>query len=250
MREDINVEGKKHRSGNLDPYLNLSLSVTFSCSIEDSLRDYFEPETLEGFKLGQKEAKAVKIRSLITVPNILILHIKRFLYTDRPVKTDEIVSYPDILELKDEYFTPEIQNTRMRAREASKSTKEPEKPDKPVVLENFVKTEEEKAPEAKSKKKKKKNNKNKGKNEEVKVQVHEQTDIEKEALKSFQDIEKYELIGVIVHKGKNIFKGHYIAFVQDNFGNWVCYDDKEHKNVSASIVLSQQAYILIYRKFT
>jgi ubiquitin C-terminal hydrolase len=55
---------------------------------------------------------------------------------------------------------------------------------------------------------------------------------------------------VIVHKGKDVGKGHYITFVQDSYGNWILYDDKEYKQVTQNIVLDQQAYVLIYRKFT
>lgn len=236
MREDISIEGKRN-SARLQPYLYLSLGVTMECSIDSSLHQYFQPETLHDFRVGQKQAKAVKTHFLLTVPNILILHIKRFLYTDRPIKSCESIYYPDILELKDEYFTPEIQEERKKIRKAAEDAAKPAKP----------KTEPAKSakPGTASKKSRAKAGK-----EEVKVEVHEQTEEEKKELNSFKHLEKYELIGVIVHKGKDVVRGHYITFVQDNYGNWILYDDKEYKQVSSSIVLDQQAYVLIYRKFT
>lgn len=154
------------------------------------------------------------------------------MYYDGPIKTTENVYYPDILELKDEYFAPEIQKERKAIRKA---------------MEVADKAEEEikKAP-TKSKKTK----------DGVKVQVVEQDEEEKQKLKSFAHLEKYELIGVIVHKGKHIQSGHYVAFTQDSYGNWVLYDDKDIKQVATTptqfinTVLCQQAYVLIYRKFT
>ena len=241
MREDISAEGKKSNSARLQPYLYLSLGITMDCSIDSSLEEYFQPETLEDYKVGQKKVKAIKTHCLLTVPNILILQIKRFLYTDRPIKSWEMVSYPDILELKDEYFTPEIQVERKKARKATDDTAKKEKKDvKPVA----------KPSTAQPKTTKKKTKSSAANNEEVKVEIHEQTEEQKQELSAFKSLEKYELIGVIVHKGKDVGKGHYIAFSQDNYGNWMLYDDKEYKQVSPTIVLDQQAYVLIYRKFT
>ena len=152
-----------------------------------------------------------------------------------------MVSYPDILELKDEYFTPEIQVERKKARKATDDTAKKEKKDvKPVA----------KPSTAQPKTTKKKTKSSAANNEEVKVEIHEQTEEQKQELSAFKSLEKYELIGVIVHKGKDVGKGHYIAFSQDNYGNWMLYDDKEYKQVSPTIVLDQQAYVLIYRKFT
>lgn len=152
-----------------------------------------------------------------------------------------MVSYPDILELKDEYFTPEIQVERKNARKAAEDKTKKEKKDaKPAA----------KPSTAQPKSTKKKAKSSAAEHGEVKVEVYEQSEEQKQELNVFKSLEKYELIGVIVHKGKDVGKGHYIAFSQDNYGNWMLYDDKEYKQVSPTIVLDQQAYVLIYRKFT
>lgn len=136
--------------------------------------------------------------------------------------------YPDILELKDEYFAPEIQAERKAIRKAQVA-------DKPEEIKKKTATKTK---------------------DGVKVNFIEQSEEEKKELSSFKNLEKYELIGVIVHKGKQMSRGHYVALNQDSYGNWILYDDKEAKVVAstptqvANIVLSQQAYVLIYRKFT
>lgn len=247
MREDICIEGKNTDSARLQPYLFLSLPITMECTIESSLHQYFEPEELEDYKVGQKWAYATKTHSLLSVPNILILHVKRFLYIDRPIKTCENIYYPDILELKDEYFAPEIQEERKAARKAveelAAAKSKPKEETKSAAPSAPAATTDSTKPKKKKKTTKKTDT-------GVKVEVHEQTEEQKQALHSFKHLEKYELIGVIVHKGKEIQKGHYVAFVQDSYGNWLLCDDKDIKPVTQNIVLDQQAYLLIYRKFT
>ena len=59
----------------------------------------------------------------------------------------------------------------------------------------------------------------------------------------------YELIGLIVHRGKNLNKGHYFAYTLIE-GVWYSCDDKVIKSVSDTQAYGQQAYILVYWKFT
>lgn len=55
----------------------------------------------------------------------------------------------------------------------------------------------------------------------------------------------YELVAVLVHQGQSCEHGHYIAFVKKN-GEWYKCNDSQVTQVDVSIVLSQQAYILLY----
>lgn len=144
------------------------------------------------------------------------------------VKTSETIYYPDILELQDQYFAPELQEKRQNIRKAEESKNIPK---------------EEKKTMAKTKNKKGKMNSG------VEVKVIEQSEETKEEMMDYKHLEKYELIGTIVHKGTSAVKGHYITFIKDSYGNWLLYDDKQCKQVSSNLVLDQQAYILIYRKF-
>mmetsp|Transcript_778 Transcript_778/g.932 ORF Transcript_778/g.932 Transcript_778/m.932 type:complete len:588 (+) Transcript_778:321-2084(+) len=55
----------------------------------------------------------------------------------------------------------------------------------------------------------------------------------------------YELVGVLVHKGKSCDSGHYLAYVK--FQNeWYKANDSVITKVDLDSVLSQQAYILMY----
>ena len=130
--------------------------------------------------MNGKYVEAQKQRHLLTLPNILVVQLKRFWFDWRENKAgkyDEIVTYPEILEINPEFMT---ESQRKEAR------KEPQ---------------------------------------------------------------KYQLIGVVVHKGKTLGKGHYIAYTLQQ-GTWFECDDKVVKKVQDKTALEQQAYMLWYRKFT
>jgi ubiquitin carboxyl-terminal hydrolase 36/42 len=55
----------------------------------------------------------------------------------------------------------------------------------------------------------------------------------------------YELVGVLVHAGRQCESGHYLSFIK-NGESWYKANDEVVTKVSVDIVLRQQAYILIY----
>jgi hypothetical protein len=55
----------------------------------------------------------------------------------------------------------------------------------------------------------------------------------------------YELVAVLVHQGQTCDSGHYIAFTRHN-GNWYKCNDSQVELVDVSVVMKQQAYILVY----
>jgi len=55
----------------------------------------------------------------------------------------------------------------------------------------------------------------------------------------------YELVGVLVHAGKNCNSGHYYAFVKSG-ETWYKTSDGDVTKVEVEVVLKQSAYILIY----
>ena len=43
------------------------------------------------------------------LPNILVINLKRFVYTDRLIKKQEHVYFEDILVIEDQYVSPHLQ---------------------------------------------------------------------------------------------------------------------------------------------
>jgi ubiquitin carboxyl-terminal hydrolase 14 len=65
---------------------------------------------------------------------------------------------------------------------------------------------------------------------------------------------KYELIGVLTHKGRSADSGHYVAWVRQGDGSWVLFDDDELHMKQQEDVLAlcgggdwHMAYLLLYR---
>lgn len=58
----------------------------------------------------------------------------------------------------------------------------------------------------------------------------------------------YELYAMIVHEGRHISHGHYIAFVKDQNNNWYKADDVLIYRVKDEIVMETCPYVLFYKR--
>lgn len=68
---------------------------------------------------------------------------------------------------------------------------------------------------------------------------------------------KYELQGVLTHKGRSADSGHYVSWVKQQDGSWVLFDDDELilKTDEDVMALSgggdwHMAYLLLYQEVT
>uniref|UniRef100_A0A7S0WQE3 Ubiquitin carboxyl-terminal hydrolase n=1 Tax=Chlamydomonas leiostraca TaxID=1034604 RepID=A0A7S0WQE3_9CHLO len=68
---------------------------------------------------------------------------------------------------------------------------------------------------------------------------------------------KYELFGVLTHKGRSADSGHYVSWVKQKDGKWVLFDDDELHIKSDEDILAlsgggdwHMAYLLLYRAVT
>ncbi|EDO15964.1 hypothetical protein Kpol_1044p24 [Vanderwaltozyma polyspora DSM 70294] len=62
---------------------------------------------------------------------------------------------------------------------------------------------------------------------------------------------KYQLISVVVHEGRSLSSGHYIAHCRQPDGSWAIYDDEYINKISERNVLKEpNAYYLIYTRLT
>lgn len=60
---------------------------------------------------------------------------------------------------------------------------------------------------------------------------------------------KYQLMGVIVHEGRSILSGHYVAHCYQPDGTWSTYDDEYINKIDEATALSDpSAYCLVYMK--
>lgn len=77
---------------------------------------------------------------------------------------------------------------------------------------------------------------------------HEQVEQEKKDLEDKEPI-RYQLISVVVHEGRSISSGHYIAHCRQPSGEWNTYDDEYVNTILESRALHEpNAYYLIYTR--
>ena len=59
----------------------------------------------------------------------------------------------------------------------------------------------------------------------------------------------YSLQAVVVHLGRTVAGGHYVAYAKDQHGHWIFVDDaKPPRKVTWNVVERQKAYLLTYQK--
>ncbi|CCK70790.1 ubiquitin-specific protease UBP10 KNAG_0F01220 [Huiozyma naganishii CBS 8797] len=76
---------------------------------------------------------------------------------------------------------------------------------------------------------------------------------DKEATPKGQDVlpVKYQLISVVVHEGRSLSSGHYIAHCKQPDGSWSTYDDEYINKITERDVLRESnAYYLVYTRLT
>ncbi|SCU96556.1 LAME_0F16644g1_1 [Lachancea meyersii CBS 8951] len=62
---------------------------------------------------------------------------------------------------------------------------------------------------------------------------------------------KYQLVSVVVHEGRSLSSGHYIAHCKQPDGSWVTYDDEYINKISERQILKEPgAYYLVYTRLT
>ncbi|CAI4035932.1 hypothetical protein SMKI_14G1410 [Saccharomyces mikatae IFO 1815] len=62
---------------------------------------------------------------------------------------------------------------------------------------------------------------------------------------------KYQLLSVVVHEGRSLSSGHYIAHCKQPDGSWATYDDEYINKISERDVLKEtNAYYLLYTRLT
>jgi len=103
-----------------EPFMCLQLEIDRPVvrELDDALRLYFEPESLEGYMLEATE-QAVEAKKHFTIealPEILVLHLKRFSYNSETFTLSKItkrITYPEELYIQSSFFaSPTIAPTK------------------------------------------------------------------------------------------------------------------------------------------
>ena len=104
----ITCQQCKHSSERVEDSLSISLDVKGKANVNDSLKLYIQGESLDGANQYfcskcQSKQDSIKMCCLKSLPNTLILHLKRFefdLETMRKIKVNDRLEYPVVIDMK------------------------------------------------------------------------------------------------------------------------------------------------------
>lgn len=110
IRTELTVEGSKTVSITLEQFFMLNLEISRCEEIENCLESFFTERVLNDYKNNEGKKVIAKHKYLIDeLPKILILHLKRFIYKDKPIKMQEDIYFPDVLKISDFILSPHLQ---------------------------------------------------------------------------------------------------------------------------------------------
>ncbi|CAD8149825.1 unnamed protein product [Paramecium pentaurelia] len=82
----------------IEPFLTLSLAISQSRTLEECLDEFLKDETLRDYKCAKCQSSCIKSLQIISIPQILVLHLKRFQFLPSCHKNNKTITYPmDIL---------------------------------------------------------------------------------------------------------------------------------------------------------
>ncbi|CAD8067322.1 unnamed protein product [Paramecium sonneborni] len=88
----------KNKVKQIEPFLTLSLAISQSKTLEQCLEEFLKEETLRDYKCAKCQSLCVKSLQIVSIPQILVLHLKRFQFLPQCHKNNKAITYPiDIL---------------------------------------------------------------------------------------------------------------------------------------------------------
>ena len=102
----VTCENCKHTSNRFEDFYNLTLEVKNITNLNDSLQKLSVPEIIDDFKCSNCNEKVTikKVTALNKLPNVLVVHLKRFYLNYETCQTQKINSkfeFPKYLDLKE-----------------------------------------------------------------------------------------------------------------------------------------------------
>lgn len=96
----------------------LNLSVPKHAErVQDCLENYFTDKIVHDYQHNGRKARAWHKQLVDKLPNVLCIHLKRFIYTDRLIKMKDYIKFDEILNFDDRFVSPSLRvgifNTQM-----------------------------------------------------------------------------------------------------------------------------------------
>lgn len=87
----------------------LNLSVPKHAErVQDCLENYFTDKIVHDYQQNGRKARAWHKQLVDKLPNVLCIHLKRFIYTDRLIKMKDYIKFDEILNFDDRFVSPSL----------------------------------------------------------------------------------------------------------------------------------------------
>lgn len=206
----------KKSSITMDPFMQVQLDIDGN-EINDLVSAFKRFSKDEEISMGKNTAK--KQNFIDKVPEVLIIHLKRFSFVTYEVEDDDESSFS------------EVSNKKKKNNNSASSLNVPSTPAKAKQM--FCRIE---------------------KITKFISYDYDLTLPEECTSRAVTEPPKYELASVVYHHGRDTENGHYTTEAMDSNGDWIKIDDTSIVNLRQEDVISDKtaqsktAYILMYRK--
>lgn len=94
----------------MEPFfvLNLEIPRFGEKSLTNCLESYFHEKKVNDYMHEGRRANATHKQLISRLPNVLCLQLKRFIYTDRPIKMKEIIDFDEVLTINDKLLAADL----------------------------------------------------------------------------------------------------------------------------------------------
>ncbi len=111
IKTELTVEGSAKPSVSYEPFYVLNLEIPRDTGdLQSCLQSYFTEKKISDYMHGGKRVRATHKSLISKLPQILCLHLKRFIYTDRLIKMKDHVELEEVIQIKDELLAPNLRN--------------------------------------------------------------------------------------------------------------------------------------------
>ena len=244
-----------------DLQLEIDHHSKFADTLDSALKSFTRIELLTGdnsydCNICKKMTDAHRYCRIHSTPEILCIQLKRFSFRRCGTKIPHFVSYPEFLNLNNYMSESNHQDTNINNSESDKDKKN-----------HFLRKSIRSRTNSKNNISSDYNNNNNNNNNnvlseknnftktrtkrkkliELTIENHDNDEFNNNQKNIHKNENQLQLFAVVVHIGRSLSGGHYIAYVRTNIG-WFRMDDANVKQCKKEEALNQIAYLLFYQK--
>lgn len=103
------MQGAKNVSETHEPFYVLNLEIPkHAKTLQDCLESYFNDKVIHDYQQNGRKVRAWHKQLIDKLPNVLCIHLKRFIYTDRLIKMKDYIKFDEVLKITDKFVSEQL----------------------------------------------------------------------------------------------------------------------------------------------